>query len=349
MGRIENRQHFYKALSQRGKIYLDGIAVAASSNRVRQLNLGPASTPKFKLFFLFIICLLPPALKSLCYRLIGYSVGRRVQWGWFSGIFGNSCHIGDRVEVGHLTWIFGNKIQIGEQAIISLGCWFYGEGSVSIGKFCYIGFRSVINNYENFSMGDFSGLGPHSLAFTHGVFLPYTEGYPRKFGSIEIMDHAWLQARVFVGPGVKVGAHSIVGSCSTIVKDVPAKEFFAGAPAKRITSATKIMQKVNSQSRLDRVRQMLETFCRYNGFLDDGHGCWKGKKWSIILYDVNKPSVVTASQIFIFCTASIPENLKVSNYINFSNRELHGNARILNDLYYFMRSYFGEYFYFRTE
>ena len=51
---------------------------------------------------------------------------------------------------------------------------------------------------------------------------------------IEIHDNAWLGGGVIVWPGVSIGANSVIGARSIVVKDIPAQVFTAGNPAKVI-------------------------------------------------------------------------------------------------------------------
>jgi len=55
-----------------------------------------------------------------------------------------------------------------------------------------------------------------------------------KFVPSTVEDGAWVAADAFVGPGVTVGAWAVVGARSTVVKDVPAGQIWAGNPARFI-------------------------------------------------------------------------------------------------------------------
>lgn len=55
-------------------------------------------------------------------------------------------------------------------------------------------------------------------------------GLPLTVGKITIGEEAFLGARVFVMPGITIGAGSVIGACSVVTKDVPPKVFAAGNP-----------------------------------------------------------------------------------------------------------------------
>lgn len=49
---------------------------------------------------------------------------------------------------------------------------------------------------------------------------------------IQVRDHSWIAARVFVAPGVTIGSGTVVGANSTVIRDVPDGCFVAGNPVK---------------------------------------------------------------------------------------------------------------------
>ena len=55
---------------------------------------------------------------------------------------------------------------------------------------------------------------------------------------IVIKENAWIAARAFVGPGVVVGKHSVVGACAVVFKDVIDGGTAVGNPAKIVVHDT---------------------------------------------------------------------------------------------------------------
>lgn len=56
---------------------------------------------------------------------------------------------------------------------------------------------------------------------------------PLRTGKITVGAHAFIGARAFVLPGVRVGERAIVGACSVVTRDVPEGVTVAGNPARQ--------------------------------------------------------------------------------------------------------------------
>jgi len=59
---------------------------------------------------------------------------------------------------------------------------------------------------------------------------------PLTVAKITIGEDAFLGARVFVMPGVGIGARAIVGACSVVTRDVPDDTIAAGNPCRVLRS-----------------------------------------------------------------------------------------------------------------
>ncbi len=73
--------------------------------------------------------------------------------------------------------------------------------------------------------------GAHLCAATHDFRQP---DFPLVTGPIVVGEGAWVAAEAFVGPGVHVGPHAVVGARSVVMRDVAAATVVAGNPAKLI-------------------------------------------------------------------------------------------------------------------
>ncbi|MEP6822167.1 MAG: DapH/DapD/GlmU-related protein [Chthoniobacterales bacterium] len=75
------------------------------------------------------------------------------------------------------------------------------------------------------TVGQEAYLSSGSHDFTHPAL-------PLVTAKITIGEDAFLGARVFVMPGVTVGARSVIGACSVVTRDVPEDVFAAGNPCR---------------------------------------------------------------------------------------------------------------------
>ncbi|MFN3982872.1 MAG: acyltransferase, partial [Caldilinea sp.] len=154
-----------------------------------------------------VIFFLPPVLKPwVLRRFCGAQVGRHVSIGWFASIAARKIELGDYAAVRAATLIrLDGAFRIGRQSEISNFCLIYGASDLEIGDQCYIGPQCLLNCDEPVRMGYYSALGPRSMVFTHGSFLPFTQGYWVKLAGVTIGSHVWCAAGVFLHPGVEIG------------------------------------------------------------------------------------------------------------------------------------------------
>lgn len=115
--------------------------------------------------------------------------------------------------------------------------------------------RAKISLPWNLTLHDHACLGDSSVAYSLGeieIMAHATvaqEAYlctgthdfsqpamPLQTGKITIGQSAFIGARAFILPGIKVGDKAIVGACSVVTKDVKAGKRVAGNPARVITN-----------------------------------------------------------------------------------------------------------------
>ncbi|WP_086824487.1 sugar O-acetyltransferase [Allokutzneria sp. NRRL B-24872] len=113
----------------------------------------------------------------------------------------------------------------------------------SYGHLTTIGANSFVNNDAIFmddariTIGDDVRIGPRAQLLT--ALHPLEDHDKRREGwekplPITIGDNAWLGGGVIVCPGVTIGADSVVGAGSVVLREVPARTFVAGNPARVI-------------------------------------------------------------------------------------------------------------------
>jgi putative colanic acid biosynthesis acetyltransferase WcaF len=128
-------------------------------------------------------------------RLMGAKIGAGVR-----------VHSTARVEI---PW----NLEIGDDTVVGVDAILYSLGKIRLGK------KVIISQYA------------HLCAGTHDATDPT---FPLLTPPVTVEDGAWVAADAFIGPGVTVGAWAVVGARSTVVKDVPPGQIWAGNPAKFI-------------------------------------------------------------------------------------------------------------------
>src|SRR5688572_6835999 len=188
---------------------------------------------------------MPSFLKAFIYRtFFGYRVGRGVTFGPGSVVSGTDVELGDFVAIGALAVVQGRTIRMGAHA--SIGTMSYvscrviemGEDArireqVYVGgpqlpesRFV-LGARTIvlqmayINPTKPVIIGDDTGIGGHTLIFTHGAWLNAFDGYPADYKPVTIGSSVWFPWRVFVMPGSVVGDGSVIGANSLVSGEIP--------------------------------------------------------------------------------------------------------------------------------
>jgi acetyltransferase-like isoleucine patch superfamily enzyme len=133
---------------------------------------------------------------------------------------------------------------------------FAHDGSIEIGKFCYVGANSRIWSAKKIRIGD-------RVLISHNVNIHDTDGHPidanerhKHFkeiltvghprenidiptDAVTIEDDVWIGFNSTILKGVTIGEGAIVGASSVVTKDVPAYTIVAGNPAKFIRKIDK--------------------------------------------------------------------------------------------------------------
>jgi acetyltransferase-like isoleucine patch superfamily enzyme len=200
-----------------------------------------------RVLLLGLIFISPPFLKRLLLRwFCGARIGRHACIGWFSAVMGRHVELGEYSAIRPFTLIHvASQVKLGDYSEISSFNLIYGSSSLIVGDHSYIGPQSLINAEEQVRLGHGSALGARSVVYTHGSFLPYTEGYWAKLAGVTIGDRVWCAAGVFIHPGVEIGDDTFVNSRSVLTQSVPAGSVVEGNPAQVLYPMQRMKRKMS--------------------------------------------------------------------------------------------------------
>lgn len=216
----------------------------------------------FRTIIFALLFVLPPALKPWVLRVCcGARIGRNVQIGWFASVMGRHISLGDHCAIRALTLIrCGGDVAIGPYALVSSFTLVYGARGLRLGAHSYVGPQCLINTEEEVRIGNWSALGARCMVYTHGSFLPFTEGYWVRFGRVTVGDYVWCAAGVFFQPGAEVGDNSFVNSRAVVSGALPPGSVAEGSPARVVGSMERMRRALNPRQRDAAVTQMLRHF-----------------------------------------------------------------------------------------
>jgi len=195
-------------------------------------------------------------------RRAGAHIGTHVRIRRGAYIVADEISIGDGVIIEPDAHIVCGTLRMGTECKIDSETVVFGEGQLIMEDGSYIGPRAWINTAATVRLGRGTGIGPGSMVFTHGVWLPHLEGFPRSFEDVILEDHVWIPANVTILPGVRVGEGAIIGAGSVLNKSVAPHMFVAGVPAKEVSPVEKLRGPMTPESRDQRAREMFEDFAR---------------------------------------------------------------------------------------
>jgi acetyltransferase-like isoleucine patch superfamily enzyme len=139
------------------------------------------------------------------------------------------------------------EIELGAYSEISSFTLVYGSSSLKLGEGSYIGPQSLINVEDEVVIGKESAIGARGMIFTHGSFLPYTEGYFVKLNGVRLGERVWCAAGVFISPGVEIGNNSFVNSGSVVTQSIPEGSVVEGNPAKVIYPMSRVKREMTAR------------------------------------------------------------------------------------------------------
>lgn len=127
--------------------------------------------------------------------------------------------------------LFGASI--GKEVKIRSSSKFTYPWKVTIGDYSWVGDNVTFYSLDKIVIGENCVISQETYLCTgsHDMKDPY---FSLITASINIKDGAWVATDVFVYPGVTINELAVVAARSTVIKDIPANEVYAGSPAKYI-------------------------------------------------------------------------------------------------------------------
>lgn len=127
--------------------------------------------------------------------------------------------------------LFGTKV--GRGVKIRATAKFTYPWKVNIGDYSWIGDNVNLYSLDNIEIGSNCVISQDSYLCTgsHNIKDPYFSLITKP---IVIKDGAWVASDVFVYPGVIIHEMGVAAARSTVTKEIPENEVYAGSPAKFI-------------------------------------------------------------------------------------------------------------------
>lgn len=127
---------------------------------------------------------------------------------------------------------FGAKI--GRGVVIKPGVRIVFPWKLTVGDSCWIGEESWLLNFAEIVLEDHVALAQR-VFLTTGNHDYHSPTFDLVVKPIRVCRGAWLTAGTFVGPGVTVGEHAVLGLGSVATKDLEPYGVYRGNPAQKVT------------------------------------------------------------------------------------------------------------------
>lgn len=196
------------------------------------------------------------------------TLGPGARIGSFTRIRAERATLGAAARVSVLVNVVAHEFELGDHSTISPMVIVSGDpqqdrSRLVMGRHSKVFPISWLDCDYGITMGDRVGVGGHGLIFTHGSWANRFLGAPVTFGAVHIGDRVWLPWRVFIMPGVTIGARAIIGAGSVVTRSIPEGALAAGSPAKVLRDEA--YQALTVDETNDLVGEVLEHFHREVG------------------------------------------------------------------------------------
>lgn len=185
----------------------------------------------------------------------------------------------------------------------------------------------------------YSGCGPGCYLYSHGSFLPVTEGYKTLFAPIFIEEKVWIQMNCKIGPGVTIGQGSILMPGTVVLENIPAQRLVVGDPAK-LTNIPLLKTKLKQENLEKLSIEILAEYCKWSNEFE--HTNWSITNGSIQITARKKKFTISTNGEGDIVLST--QNMKIKNrmYFDFIRLRTDKNEHpIKQKLEHFMRLYYG--------
>ncbi|MEB3229838.1 MAG: hormogonium polysaccharide biosynthesis acetyltransferase HpsU [Leptolyngbyaceae bacterium] len=125
--------------------------------------------------------------------------------------------------------LFGANI--GQGVVIRPSARFLYPWNITIGDHSWIGDDAFFYSLDAITIGSHAVVSQKSYLCTGSHDITHPE-FRLQIAPITIGNGAWVATDCFVGPGVTIGANAVIGSRSSVFKDMPAGQVCLGSPCK---------------------------------------------------------------------------------------------------------------------
>ncbi len=215
-----------------------------------------------KLLRLFAI-LFPQPFNIWIHRLAGGSIGKHVSIHPGVLLFVDNLIIKDYAIIKLGSCINARTLELGRKSSIGFFTLVNGKDDLIIKDACIIGARTMISCDRSVTFEYYSGNGPGCYLYTHGSFLPVTEGYHAIFSPIVIKEKVWIQMNCKIGPGVTIGKGSVILPGTVIIENIEPNKMVMGDPAK-LTKIPLLRKAFSAEKVKNFAMEILSKYCEWS-------------------------------------------------------------------------------------
>lgn len=125
--------------------------------------------------------------------------------------------------------LFGARI--GKGVIIRPSARFYYPWKVEIGDYSWIGSGVELYSLDTIYIGNHCVVSQNTYLCT-GSHDSSDPAFGLQIAPITLENGVWVAANCFLGPGITIGANTVVGASSSVFRDLPAQYICWGNPCK---------------------------------------------------------------------------------------------------------------------